>query len=142
MQIKVLADFSKGYRNVLVLNSNPVNLNKGLAKKVLDKTLLGLEKVDSPFVDFGVLRFECRPEADTIKITSKLNDKPEEFTIGVQKNKKNRLLYTLENQHLIDVKSNHIGAIIPVDDRNISIKEKLYTALNFLKEANKLLTDF
>jgi len=131
MQIKFIANLAKGGTKLLVLNNKPVNLNRGLAKKALDETLSKLEKNNSPFIDYGVLRFERSPEVDKIKITSSLENEANtaEFNISVEKSKKNKTLYKLENG-------------VQTGDKNIAIKERLYSAFTFIHETNKLFRGF
>jgi len=142
MNFKILVNVDSFSKRLLVLNDKPVNLNKGYAKKVLDETLSSLEKRKSPFIDYGVLRLERIPETDNIKITSKLEnpEKPYEFIIS--QNSATRS-YALENMDTIDIpKRNPLSSLINPNNRILDVKEKLYNAFDFIKNANKIFKPF
>lgn len=145
MNIKVLMELTPTAKKFLILNNKPINLNKGMAKKVLDKTLSGLDKSKSPFIDYGLLRLERVPNADTIKIISKLENSntPDEFIISGCNSINGKNSYKLENADSINI--SHLerkSAVIAPPNKNMAIKEKVYTVLDFIKEANKIFKPF
>lgn len=146
MEIKIIAELTPMAKKIRILNSKPVNLNKGMAKRLLDHTLQGLDKRKSPFIDYtNLLRIEKIQDTNNIKIISNIENSkaPDEFIISVANSSKGKKSYKLENEDSIVIPNQDRKsiALVPLN-RRIAIKEKLYKVFDCLKDLNKIFKPF